>query len=99
MALTHLKSTPVRTEGELPAVGPAAPFCSAEGIDAVTPASVFRSDFGTVYGVELAEGPMAGLLARAVVVIDPEGRVAHTELVDEITTEPDYQAALAAARG
>ena len=71
MALTHLKSTPVRTVGELPAVGSAAPFCSAEGIDAVTPASVFRSDFGTVYGVELAEGPMAGLLARAVVALTP----------------------------
>lgn len=166
MATTHFQSTPVRTVGDLPAVGSAAPaftltgqdlgavgladlagrtvvlnifpsldtgvcaqsvrrfneeaaglegtsvlavsadlpfaaarFCSAEGIDAVTPASVFRSDFGTDYGVELAEGPMAGLLARAVVVIDAEGRVVHTELVDEITAEPDYEAALAAARG
>ena len=76
----------------------AARFCSAEGIENVRPASVFRSDFGDVYGVELADGPMAGLLARAVVVVDPEGRVVHTELVPEITAEPDYEAALAAVR-
>lgn len=72
-------------------------FCTAEGIEHVQPASTFRSDFGAAYGVELADGPMAGLLARAVVVVDPDGRVAHVELVPEITQEPDYDAALAAA--
>lgn len=73
-------------------------FCSAEGIEDVVTGSVFRSDFGTAYGVELADGPMQGLLARAVVV-DAEGTVAYTELVPEITTEPDYEAALAVVRG
>lgn len=74
-------------------------FCSAEGIENVVTGSVFRSDFGTAYGVELADGPMQGLLARAVVVVDAEGTVAYTELVPEITTEPDYEAALAVVRG
>lgn len=74
-------------------------FCSAEGIENVVTGSVFRSDFGTAYGVELVDGPMQGLLARAVVVVDPEGTVAYTELVPEITTEPDYEAALAVVRG
>lgn len=73
-------------------------FCSAEGIEQVVPGSVFRSDFGTAYGVELADGPMQGLLARAVVVVDPEGTVVHTELVPDISSEPDYDAALTAAR-
>lgn len=74
-------------------------FCSAEGIENLVTGSVFRSDFGTAYGVELADGPMRGLLARAVVVVDAEGTVAYTELVPEITTEPDYEAALAVVRG
>lgn len=74
-------------------------FCSAEGIENVVTGSVFRSDFGTAYGVELVDGPMQGLLARAVVVVDAEGTVAYTELVPEITTEPDYEAALAVVRG
>lgn len=74
-------------------------FCSAEGIENVVTGSVFRSDFGTAYGAELADGPMRGLLARAVVVVDAEGTVAYTELVPEITTEPDYEAALAVVRG
>ncbi len=74
-------------------------FCTAEGIENVTTGSVFRSTFGEDYGVTQADGPMVGLLARAVVVIDPQGTVAYTELVPEITTEPDYESALAAARG
>lgn len=71
-------------------------FCAAEGIDHVITTSAFRSDFGDVYGVKLADSPMAGLLARAVIVIDPEGKVKYTQLVDEITTDPDFDAALAA---
>jgi thiol peroxidase len=71
-------------------------FCGAEGIDNVTTASSFRDSFGEDYGVALADGPMAGLLARAVVVIGADGNVTYTELVPEIGQEPDYDAALAA---
>lgn len=71
-------------------------FCGAEGIANVTTASAFRSDFGTDYGVTLADGKLAGLMARAVVVVDESGNVVHTELVPEIAQEPDYDAALAA---
>jgi thiol peroxidase len=71
-------------------------FCGAEGLDNVVPASVFRTpDFGKAYGVTLMDGPMKGLLARAVVVVDGAGKVVHTELVPEIAQEPDYNAALA----
>ena len=71
-------------------------FCGAEGLDNVVPASAFRSpDFGKTYGVTLVDGPMKGLLARAVVVVDGAGKVIHTELVPEIAQEPDYNAALA----
>jgi len=70
-------------------------FCAAEGLDRVTPLSAFRSpDFGA-YGMVLADGPLRGLLARAVVVLDEEGKVLHAQVVPEITTEPDYDAALA----
>ena len=71
-------------------------FCGAEGLDNVTAASAFRSTFGEDYGVTLAEGAMRGLLARSVVVIDEEGTVLHTELVPDISQEPDYDAAIAA---
>lgn len=71
-------------------------FCTTEGIENVVPASAFRSSFGTDYGVRLVDGPLAGLLARAVVVVDAAGQVIHSELVPEITAEPDYPAALAA---
>jgi thiol peroxidase len=72
-------------------------FCAAEGIDKVTPASWFRGpDFGQAYGVTMADGPLAGLFARAVVVIDPAGKVVHSELVPEIAQEPDYAKAVAA---
>ena len=71
-------------------------FCGDEGIENVETASAFRSDFGAAYGVTLADGPLAGLLARAVVVIDEAGKVTYTELVPEIAQEPDYDAALAA---
>lgn len=75
-------------------------FCTTEGIENVIPLSDYRytSDFGEKYGVLMTNGPLCGLLARAVVVINPEGKVIHTQLVPEITEEPDYDAALAAIR-
>lgn len=74
----------------------AARFCGAEGIEGVRTASTFRSpEFGRDYGVEITEGAFAGLMARAVVVIDPSGTVAHSELVPDIGQEPNYAAALA----
>ena len=61
--------------------------------------SDFRfSDFDESYGVRMADGPLAGLLARAVVVIGKDGKIAYTELVPEITQEPDYDKALAAVK-
>jgi len=72
-------------------------FCGAEGIENVTTGSAFRDSFGADYGITIADGPMAGLLGRAVVVVGPDGNVAYTELVPEIGQEPDYDAALAAA--
>ncbi|MGN6251954.1 MAG: thiol peroxidase [Marmoricola sp.] len=71
-------------------------FCAAEGIDNVTPTSAFRSSFGDDYGVRITDGKFAGLLARAIVVLDTDGTVLHTELVPEIGHEPDYDAALKA---
>jgi thiol peroxidase len=71
-------------------------FCGAEGIDGVTNASSFRSDFGGTYGVTMAEGPLNGLLSRAIVVVDGDGVVTYTEQVPEIGQEPDYDAALGA---
>lgn len=71
-------------------------FCGAEGIKNVTAASAFRSDFGTTYGVTLADGAFQGLFARAVVVVGTDCTVLHTELVPEIGTAPDYDAAVAA---
>ena len=71
-------------------------FCGAEGIDRVVAASGFRSDFGDDYGVRLVDGGFAGLYARAVVVLDEDGRVVHSQLVPEIGQEPDYDAAVAA---
>lgn len=72
-------------------------FCTTEGITNVTTLSGFRDQaFGKAYGVELVDGPMAGLYARSVVVIDEQGNVKYAELVPETTTEPDYDRALAA---
>jgi thiol peroxidase len=71
-------------------------FCGAEGIENVKVGSTFRSDFGADYGVTLTDGKLQGVLARAVVVIGPDGNVKHTELVSEIALEPNYDAALAA---
>lgn len=70
-------------------------FCAAEGIDGCVVASAFRSPmFAQKYGVQIVDGPLAGLLARAVIVLDEDRKVVYRELVDEITREPDYEAAL-----
>lgn len=71
-------------------------FCGAEGLDHVVTGSTFRNpEFGDAYGVRIADGPLAGLMARAVVVIDGHGKVVYTQLVEEIAQEPDYDKALA----
>ena len=74
-------------------------FCAAEGIENAVTHSAFRSTFAEDYGVRITNGPLAELCARAIVVIAPDGKVKHTELVPEIAQEPDYRAALAAAQG
>jgi len=75
-------------------------FCGAEGIDKVLTLSELRDrDFGANYGLEIVNGPMAGLLARAVIIIDEHGKVIYRELVDDIVHEPDYKAALKALKG
>ena len=71
-------------------------FCGAEGTENVATASAFRDSFGEDYGITITDGPMAGLLGRAVVVIGADGNVAYAQLVPEIAEEPDYDAALAA---
>jgi thiol peroxidase len=74
-------------------------FCEAEKIDSVVVLSELRSrKFGSDYGVEIVDGALAGLLARSIVVLDASDRVLHTEQVPDIGKEPDYAAALAAAR-
>ncbi len=70
-------------------------FCGAEGIENVSVGSDFRHTFGEQFGVTMVEGPLAGLLARSVVVLDADGAVTYSELVDELTSEPNYEAALA----
>ena len=72
-----------------------AQFCGAEGIENVVMLSDFRTDFGHEYGVQMADGPLKGLLSRAVVVINPEGQIVYEEQVPEITEEPNYEKALA----
>lgn len=74
-------------------------FCTAEGIENVTPVSLFRSkDFADNYGLMMVDGPLAGLTARAVIVVDEEGKIVYVQLVPEITEEPDYAAALSALK-
>ncbi|HRA75708.1 MAG TPA: thiol peroxidase [Propionicimonas sp.] len=70
-------------------------FCGAEGITNVVTGSSFRSTFGSDYGVTLVDGPMRGLLSRAIVVADRDGTILHTEQAPNISAEPDYDAALA----
>ena len=71
-------------------------FCVAEGLDGVVPLSTFRGSFLADYGVEMIDGAMKGLAARAIVVLDENNKVLHTELVPDIVQEPDYDAAIAA---
>ncbi|GAB1366189.1 thiol peroxidase [Candidatus Cloacimonadaceae bacterium] len=74
-------------------------FCGAEGIDKVYTLSELRNrDFGKAYGLEIIDGPMAGLLARAVIIIDENGKIIYRELVDDIVHEPDYKAAIKALK-
>ena len=70
-------------------------FCGAEGLENVSTASTFKNpEFLENYGVSMLDGKLEGLCARAVVVVDADGQVVHSELVSEIATEPDYDAAL-----
>jgi len=74
-------------------------FCGAEGLNDVVTASDFRDgQFGRAYGVRIADGPLAGLLARSVVVVDADGTVLHSQLAPETVEEPDYEPALAVLR-
>lgn len=73
-------------------------FCTAEGLDGVVALSSFRGSFGDDYGLRMVDGPLRGLLARAVIVIGPDDVVKYVQLVPEVVQEPDYEAALAAAR-
>ena len=74
-------------------------FCSAEGIENVVSLSMIRSkQFAKDYGVLIEDGPLAGISARAVVVLDESDNVVYTELVPEITQEPDYDSAMGAVK-
>lgn len=74
-------------------------FCSTEGVDNVVTLSMMRSRaFAEDYGVVIEEGPLAGLASRAIVVLDENNKVIYTELVAEITSEPNYDAALNAVK-
>ena len=74
-------------------------FCESNGLKNVVALSTFRApDFAKAYGVEILDGPLAGLTARAVVVLDAQNKVLHAELVPEIAQEPNYAAALAAVK-
>lgn len=69
-------------------------FCAAENIEGVIAASAFRSpEFGCDFGLKLTDGPLAGLLTRAVIILDENLKVIYTDLVEEITNEPNYEAA------
>lgn len=75
-------------------------FCTVEGIDKVEAASAFRSPmFSQNYGLQIVDGPLNGLLARAVIIIDPAGNVIYSDLVSEITHEPDYKGAIDVLKG
>ncbi len=70
-------------------------FCSTEGIENVITLSTFRNpSFGEQYGLTIVDGPMKGLLARAVIVVNPEGKIVYEELVPEIAQEPDFNSAI-----
>lgn len=72
-------------------------FCAAEGLENVVSLSEMRGPgFGDAYGVRITDGPLAGLMSRAVVIVGADGKVVYTEQVPEIAQEPDYEAALRA---
>ncbi len=74
-------------------------FCAAEGLQNVETLSDFKTnDFTNAYGVQMTDGPLNGLMSRAVVVINPEGKVVYNEQVPEITQEPDYNNAINALK-
>ncbi len=74
-------------------------FCEAQQVEHVDSLSAFRSDdFGHDYGTAIVDGPLKGLLCRAIIVVDPAGQVAYTELVPEIAQEPNYDAAVDAVK-
>ena len=74
-------------------------FCGSQGLERAMPVSAFRNpEFGTAFGVTLIDGPMWGLFARAVVVLNENGTVVHAELVPDLTQEPDYDLAIHAIR-
>lgn len=74
-------------------------FCKAEGLSHIVPLSELRDrKFGAAYGAEIVDGPLAGLLSRAIVVLDAADKVVYTEQVPEIGQEPDYAKALAAVK-
>jgi len=74
-------------------------WCGAAGVTSVKTLSDFRERaFGPAYGVEIKDGPIAGLVARAVFIVGKDGKLRHVEYVKEIAAEPDYDAALAAAK-
>ncbi|MBC7172794.1 MAG: thiol peroxidase [Polyangiaceae bacterium] len=73
-------------------------FCTTEGLDSAITLSTYRSSFAKDYGLEMVDGPLKALTARAVIVLDENDVVQYVELVPEIATEPNYDAALAAVR-
>lgn len=73
-------------------------FCAAEGLQNVINLSDFRGDFGKIYGLEFTTGKLQGLLSRAVIVVDPSGKIIYNEQVPEIGQEPNYDAALEAIK-
>jgi thiol peroxidase len=74
-------------------------FCGAEGLDKVITLSDFRNgSFGKDYQLEIADGPLAGLESRVVIIVDETGKVIYTQQVPEIVDEPDYESALAALK-
>ncbi|MDN5865023.1 MAG: thiol peroxidase [Gammaproteobacteria bacterium] len=94
-AKEHADTTMLVISADLPFAQ--ARFCGNEGLENVVPLAMFRDQkFATDYGVLLTDGPMAGLTARAVVVLGPDNQVCYNQLVSEIGDEPDYEAALKA---
>ena len=70
-------------------------FCQAENLEVIQSLSIMRSEFAEDYGIKIVDGPLAGITGRAVVVLDEDNKVIHTELVGEVADEPNYDAAIA----